>query len=300
MSGFTLSHRDKWGNPVFRNLLEAGIWSWMCDTAAWKETKIRFSGKLITLKRGQIAVSERFISEGFGIGRQVVRTFLDNIEKDQMITREITQSITVITVCNYDKYQVEEKPSNPPENQEEAHQLTHIQPSPNPNKKEGNEYNKENTDDEDARQIEVFLTPEIDQKLVDDIYQKVGKIFNSPDKFYITAPIISWLRWGADFEKDIKPVALSYKAKYPDKPPRSLTYLNDRISSSIAQRNKPMPEVKNGQNIGYNQSGKLQKADGKSKYELEADRIKAGLIAEFEAKRQANFEGLPSLPAPIN
>lgn len=138
MSGYTLSYRDKWTNPVFRNLLEAAIWSWMCDTAAWKDIKVRFSGKLIHLKRGQIATSERFISEGFGIGRQVVRTFLDNLQNDHMITREITQSSTIITICNYEKYQSKEEVDNPENNQDKTQEENQTQPTPNPNKKEVN------------------------------------------------------------------------------------------------------------------------------------------------------------------
>ncbi len=147
MSGYTLSHRDKWSNPVFRNLLEAGIWSWICDTAAWKDTRVRFAGKLIALKRGQIVVSERFISEGFCVGRQIVRTFLDNLENDHMITREVTQSTTIITICNYSKYQVEENHTNPLTNPEPTHSPTQSQPTPNPNKNEGNKGNKGNKED---------------------------------------------------------------------------------------------------------------------------------------------------------
>ena len=139
MSGFTLSYRDKWENPVFRNLLEAGIWAWMCDTAVWKDTTIRFSGKLIFLKRGQLVTSERFISEGFGIGRQIVRSLFSNLLLTQMITREITQSITVITICNYDKYQGSENINNPPNNPDLTHHPTKCQPSANPNKKEDKE-----------------------------------------------------------------------------------------------------------------------------------------------------------------
>jgi len=140
MSGYTLSHRDKWSNPVFRNLLEAGIWSWLCDAAVWKETRVRHSGRLVKLKRGQLVVSERFVANGFECGRQIIRTFLDNVETDQMITREVTQGVTIITICNYDKYQIDINPTNPLDNPS----LTQDQPKPNPNKKEANKSNKDN------------------------------------------------------------------------------------------------------------------------------------------------------------
>lgn len=114
LSGYTKSYRDKWTNPVFRNLLEVGIWSWMCDTAVWEEERlVRFNMKLIKLKRGQVPVSERFIAEGFGIGRQVVRTLLSNLLANHMVTQEITQGVTILSICNYDKYQCYENQGNP-------------------------------------------------------------------------------------------------------------------------------------------------------------------------------------------
>lgn len=148
MSGYTLSYRDKWQHPAFRNLLEAGIWSWMCDTAVWKKTKIRFNGILVELERGQLATSRRFISEGFGIGEQVTRTFLENLENQGMINQRVTRWGTVITICNYDKYQLNENTGNPPTNP----QVTHDQPTGNPNKKELNTDNKINEDIESGFQ----------------------------------------------------------------------------------------------------------------------------------------------------
>lgn len=130
--GFTKSYRSKWENPVFRNLLEAAIWSWMCDAAAWKDTKVRFAGEVVELKRGQLITSRSFISKGFGIGEQVTRTFLENIEKDEMVNLQTTRKGTIITICNYEKYQSNEITTNQQTNQHP----TSTQPAANHNKKE--------------------------------------------------------------------------------------------------------------------------------------------------------------------
>lgn len=134
MAGFTRSYRDKWVNPVFRNLLEAGIWAWMCDAAAWKKTRVRHNGVLVDLERGQLITTIRFISSGFGIGEQVTRTFLENIEKDGMVNTLTNTRGTIITICNYDKYQQSLDESNTPDNE----QLTNSQQTANTNKKELN------------------------------------------------------------------------------------------------------------------------------------------------------------------
>ncbi len=136
MSGFTKSYRQKWQHPIFRDLLEAGIWAWMCDTAAWKDTTIRFNGEAVKLARGQLVTSVRFISQGFRVGEQVTRTFLENLEKDGMANTLPTHRGTIITICNYDKYQQNENADNTLPNE----QLTNSQHTANTNKKE---YKKE-------------------------------------------------------------------------------------------------------------------------------------------------------------
>lgn len=130
--GWVKSYRSKWTHPVFRNLLEASIWGWLCDTAAWEDRKVRVNGVLFELKRGQLVTTRRFISKGFCIGEQVTRTFLENLEKEGMINLRTNQQATIITICNYDEYQSFENTANPPTNP----QPTHSQPTANPNNKE--------------------------------------------------------------------------------------------------------------------------------------------------------------------
>ena len=119
--GWAKSYRRKWRNPVFRNFRDAAIWSYLTDNAAWvDDTKVRFDERLVTLQTGQIAVSERFLAEGFSCDRQVIRRVMAALETAQMITRQQTQQATIITICNYKQYQSfeeQEKPAaDPPEN----------------------------------------------------------------------------------------------------------------------------------------------------------------------------------------
>ncbi len=140
MSGFTKSYRSKWTHPVFRSLIEAAIWSWMCDTAAWKKTSVRHNDAIVSLERGQLVTSIRFISKGFGIGDQVTRTFLGNLEKEGMINTRTNTGGTLITICNYCKYQGQGNEDNTPANK----RPTHAQHTGNTNKKEDNEVNEYN------------------------------------------------------------------------------------------------------------------------------------------------------------
>ena len=57
-----------------------------------------------------------------------MRTYLKHLEADGKITRAITHGLTLITVCNYRKFQDGKNQDNPPDNQ----RITHEQPSSNP------------------------------------------------------------------------------------------------------------------------------------------------------------------------
>lgn len=81
-----------------------------------------------------------------------------------------------------------------------------------------------------------------ERKYVKEIFSWLEKRINSPSKFYIEAPIVAWLGWGADFEIDIKPAVERYFSKGKS-PPNSLDWFGEYIAASIQQRSKPMPEM---------------------------------------------------------
>jgi hypothetical protein len=63
--------------------------------------------------------SERFIAGGFCVSRIVVTALLDELEKSHMISRRKGHGGTVITICNYEKYQSaprDDEPADRPPN----------------------------------------------------------------------------------------------------------------------------------------------------------------------------------------
>lgn len=130
--GWVKAWRSRWTHPAFRNLRDAAIWSFLVDNAVWRDTDTRFEERRVQLSRGQIIVSERFLAKGFCCDRQVIRRVLEILESDQMITREKPSGATIISICNYDRFQSSseiEKPSFELER-------TQGEPRENPNKKE--------------------------------------------------------------------------------------------------------------------------------------------------------------------
>jgi hypothetical protein len=97
-------------NPVFGSEYSRGdAWCWLIETACFKPTKFDINGHIVTLKRGQLCASVRQMAEAWGWSRMAVGRFLTRLKTETMIVTEsgtgIVTGKSVITICNYDKYQ---------------------------------------------------------------------------------------------------------------------------------------------------------------------------------------------------
>lgn len=104
--------------------------SWWMDLvylANYEDSRFFINGVMVECKRGELAWSVLSLSERWKVDRQRVRTFLKSLEKDFMITLKSNQQTTVITICNYCKYQDNKPTDKPTPNQ----RLTNGKPTPN-------------------------------------------------------------------------------------------------------------------------------------------------------------------------
>ncbi|TWI32759.1 hypothetical protein [Paracoccus sulfuroxidans] len=111
MSGWICSFRQMWDHALFKgDGLRVGVWHWLLHNAAWKETKFRVKGDVVTLSRGQVCLSHRQVEEATGMGRKALSTFLKALENEGAILvkthHDARQGRTIVTICNYGKYQV--------------------------------------------------------------------------------------------------------------------------------------------------------------------------------------------------
>lgn len=118
MSGWICSFRQIWEHELFKgDAMRVGVWHWILHNAAWKETKFRIKGEIITLSRGQVCFSHRQVEEATGMGRKALGTFLKALENENAIVvkthHDARQGRTIVTVCNYDKYQANADTSAP-------------------------------------------------------------------------------------------------------------------------------------------------------------------------------------------
>lgn len=70
-----------------------------------KDKKILFNGDLVEVKRGSRITSLRQLGESWGWSRTKVKKFLEQLEKDGMITVKSDSKKTVVSIENYSVYQ---------------------------------------------------------------------------------------------------------------------------------------------------------------------------------------------------
>lgn len=106
MSGFAVLYREATDHPLFvGDSARFGAWAWLVLKACWKPTKFNAGGATITIERGQLCVSRSQLATAWGWSPSAVERFLTRLQTEQMIGRATGQGRSVITICNYDKYQ---------------------------------------------------------------------------------------------------------------------------------------------------------------------------------------------------
>lgn len=99
--------RGIWDHPAFADepLTEREAWQWLIGEASFKARSRNIAGRVVELKRGQLAASVRFMADRWKWGKSSVGRFLAKLKTETMIGTDIGTGILVISICNYDKYQ---------------------------------------------------------------------------------------------------------------------------------------------------------------------------------------------------
>lgn len=105
MSGFIALHREAFNHPLLKDADRFRAWFWLVANAAWKPTRHDARGRTIEVKRGQICAGREHLAKEWKWSPSAVERFLARLETEHMIERETGQGKSVITICNYDKYQ---------------------------------------------------------------------------------------------------------------------------------------------------------------------------------------------------
>ncbi len=105
---------------VYRQLLDHWLWrgerftrgqAWidLLLSANHQDRQARLGDHIITVKRGQVLVSQRQLTRRWGWARNTIARFLRVLKLDQMLSLEVSHGpeggYTLITILNYERYQ---------------------------------------------------------------------------------------------------------------------------------------------------------------------------------------------------
>lgn len=112
MSGFYLMHRGWLDHPAFGGAREPycrrAAWAWLVENAKWRDEVEMVCGKRVTLRRGQLSFALRFLAGAWGWDVPKVRRFIARLHEERMVEISTDTVQNVITICNYDEYQLQE------------------------------------------------------------------------------------------------------------------------------------------------------------------------------------------------
>ena len=107
--GYILLHRSLIDHPLFARevFTEWQAWIWMLMRASFEphEMRIRGTHKVVKVSRGQLVTANRVLSETWGWSVNRVRRFLELLKNEAMIDTQPDTHHTIITICNYDRFQ---------------------------------------------------------------------------------------------------------------------------------------------------------------------------------------------------
>ena len=137
MTGFYLMHRGWLDHPAFGGSREPfcrrAAWAWLIENAVYQETRIGVGRKTVTLQRGQLCYSLRYMAGAWGWDDAKVRRFLARLVEETMIDCVTDAGQTLVTICNYEEYQNVARVTDAPTDAD----ATQTRRSGDANKKEG-------------------------------------------------------------------------------------------------------------------------------------------------------------------
>lgn len=80
-------------------------WLDLILSASFKDSFFYVRGNKVSVARGQCAMSQLTMAERWKWSRGKVKRFLNDLENEAMIVQQTGQQTTLVTICNYDKYQ---------------------------------------------------------------------------------------------------------------------------------------------------------------------------------------------------
>lgn len=106
-NGWIKLHRKMLDNPIImKDAAHLAVWMYLLLNATHAEYPALFKGEKIMLQPGQLITGRKSIADALSIDENKVRRIMNVFESDQQIDRQRSNKNTLVTLKNWDRYQV--------------------------------------------------------------------------------------------------------------------------------------------------------------------------------------------------
>ena len=235
MEGTFSVSRKVWDHYLFKahSLSRREAFLWMVSEAAFKPRRAPVRLHSVELKRGQFTHSIRFMSDKFGWKKGVTERFLDVLKTEKMIETHLEGGQLVITICNYDTYQMSPEYQKPKKGTQFGTETGHKQDT---NRTKKNKANKVNKEEEEA----AAPKSDLDLELFESQLREAARAAidaTAPGLAIMSTPC-KWIDQGADLARDILPTLKTISARPRKTPVRDWNYFSPAVFEAMEQRKR--------------------------------------------------------------
>lgn len=184
--------------------------------ANYADSSMLIKGQIVEIKRGQVLRTIGFLSERWGWSAKKVRSFIDQLRGQQMVTPQGTPQGTLITIENYTFWQTLGQESGQQEGQQKGQAREHKRIKNNKYKQKNNNKGCRRPSFEEVADYVRQMNYDMDPEVFYDYYSEVEwtKKNGQPIKDW-KATVRSWERrskkWQAEADKVSGPRVPDYK-----------------------------------------------------------------------------------------
>ena len=111
--GWVKIHRKIWDNPIVTKDNDyLSVWIYLLTNAAHRSHSVMWCGERIELKPGQLITGRKKISKDTKVNEEKVRRIIKALKSDHQIDQQTTNQGSLISILNWDKYQINDHQNN--------------------------------------------------------------------------------------------------------------------------------------------------------------------------------------------
>lgn len=160
MEGYISISRRLFDNPLWKEarvFSRVEAWLDLIQLARFDNSNENHNERDLTVQRGEVPASRRFLEKRWSWGSTKVNSFLKLLRINQMITTKQTNGQTIITLCNYDSYNKQRTTNQTTKREKTKPMANHHTPKNKP-KINNVEINKKETTDVVSKKDGVAVT----------------------------------------------------------------------------------------------------------------------------------------------